>query len=47
MVHGISPKWRLRVGAYALDINNDALNSVGNDMESGTVSEQIEREVKE
>lgn len=47
MVHGISPKWRLRIGAYALDINNDALNSVGNDMESGTVSEQIEREVKE
>lgn len=46
MVHGVSPKWRLRIGAYALDVVNDALNQVGNDMESGTVSDQIERVIK-
>lgn len=46
MVHGISPKWRLRIGAYALDVVNDALNQVGNDVSSGTVSPEIERVIK-
>lgn len=46
MVHGISPKWRLRIGAYALDVVNDALNQKGNDMDSGTVSDEIERVIK-
>lgn len=46
MVHGVSPKWRLRIGAYALDVINDALNQEGNDMSSGTVSDEIERIIK-
>ena len=46
MVHGISPKWRLRIGAYALDVVNDALNQKGNDMDGGTVSDEIERVIK-
>lgn len=46
MLHGISQKWRLRIGDAALDVHNDAFNKIGNDMESGTVTDKVIRVVK-
>lgn len=45
MMHGISKKWRLRIGNSALDVQNVAFNEKGNDMSSGTVSKGVERAV--
>lgn len=46
MLHGISNKWRLRIGSSALDVHNAAYNQVGNDMSNGTVVDTVSRDVK-
>lgn len=45
MMHGIGKKWRLRIGDSSVDVLNDALNKVGNEMESGTVTDKVKREI--
>ncbi|MEO4090765.1 TrbG/VirB9 family P-type conjugative transfer protein [Acinetobacter pittii] len=45
MLHGISKKWRLRIGNSALDVQNMAFNEAGNDMSSGTINNSVERVV--
>lgn len=45
MMHGIGKKWRLRISNSAVDVLNSALNKVGNEMESGTVTDKVKREI--
>lgn len=47
MVHGISQKWRTRIGESALDFYNMALNKTGNDMDTGTIFNDVIREVQQ